>query len=201
MEREGVTAAHLTEYYGNARDGLNLSDPLQTITARDREALTLAHLAHFKGNDKGQHPSDPLMSITAGDGQFAEIRTKVVKYDGQTDLKYWVKVRKLLNEYCDYSIADDEIILLRFFDRWYFIADISLRMLVPRELYDAMSFPHDYVIDRDINGNEIKRADQVAKCGNAVCPAVAEALVRANLSECPQITFVDMRSLHQAMVS
>ncbi|MBR2389031.1 MAG: DNA cytosine methyltransferase, partial [Clostridia bacterium] len=78
---------------------------------------------------------------------------------------------------------------------------IGLRMLTPRELYDAMGFPHDYIIDRDISGNPISRADQVARCGNAVCPAVAEALVRANLPQYCKRKITDMAQLHEVMIS
>lgn len=173
-QRYGVASAFLSEYYGNARDGLSLAEPVQTMS----------HLAHFKGKDKGQSLHDPLMTVTGGDGQFAEIRTRVVKWDGVTDLHRWEQVRTMLNEYCDYNLADDELLLLNIDNAWYFIADIGLRMLSPRELYDAMGFPHDYIIDRDADGNPITRANQVARCGNAVCPAVAEAMVRANLPEC-----------------
>lgn len=56
-------------------------------------------------------------------------------------------------------------------------------MLTPRELYNAMGFPVDYVIDRDYEGNVYGKAKQVARCGNAVCPPMATALVRANLPE------------------
>ena len=56
-------------------------------------------------------------------------------------------------------------------------------MLSPRELYDAMGFPADYIIDHDYLGNEYKKSAQVARCGNAVCPPMATALVRANLPE------------------
>jgi DNA (cytosine-5)-methyltransferase 1 len=167
----------------------------------EREGVTLAHLAHFKGKDKGQHPSDPLMTVTARDGQFADVRTTIVKWDGQTDLGYWSEVRKMLNQYCGYNLADDEILLLNIRGICYFISDIGLRMLTPRELYDAMGFPHDYIIDKDINGNPITRADQVARCGNAVCPAVAEALVRANLPEYCKKKISDMAHLHSIMTS
>ena len=74
-------------------------------------------------------------------------------------------------------------------------------MLTPRELYDAMGFPHDYIIDRDKYGREIKRADQVARCGNAVCPPLAEAMVRANLPECTETKFESMEVLHNYMTS
>lgn len=199
--RYGLSTAYFSEYYGNGRDGIDIEEPMQTITAKDREAFTLAHLAHFKGKDKGQHPLDPLMTITARDGQFADVRTTVVKWDGHTDLGYWNEVRKMLNQYCGYHLADDEILLLKIRGAWYFISDIGLRMLTPRELYDAMGFPHDYIIDKDVNGQPITRADQVARCGNAVCPAVAEALVRANLPEHCKKKISDMAHLHNVMTS
>jgi len=229
--RYGLSAAYLSEWYGNAREGIDLKEPVQTITGKDREALTsafitkyftgidgaevkeplptvtavdhnsltLAHLAHFKGQDKGQSVKDPLMTVTSRDGQFADVRTTVVKWDGQTELGYWANVRAMLNKYCGYELKEDEILLLSIRGVWYFISDIGLRMLIPRELYDAMSFPHDYIIDRDINGKPITRADQVARCGNAVVPLVAEALVRANLPELCQKKIKDMSHLHDVM--
>jgi DNA (cytosine-5)-methyltransferase 1 len=231
--RYGLSSVFLSEWYGNAREGIDLLDPVQTITGKDREALTsvflskyftgvdgadakepmptvtaidhnsmvISHLAHFKGKDKGQSCHDPLMTVTARDGQFADVHTTIVKWDGQTDLGYWNEVRKMLNQYCGYNLAEDEILLLNIRGVWYFISDIGLRMLTPRELYDAMGFPHDYIIDKDINGNPITRADQVARCGNAVCPAVAEALVRANLPEYCKKKISDMAQLHEIMTS
>ena len=199
--RYGVSAAWLTQYFGGEGHYHSVEKPLATITTMEREGVTLAHLAHFKGKDKGQHPSEPLMTVTARDGQFADIRVTVVKWDGRTDLGYWGEVRKLLNTYCGYELADDEILLLNIRGCWYFISDIGLRMLTPRELYDAMGFPHDYIIDRDVDGKPISRADQVARCGNAVCPAVAEALVRANLPQYCRRKINDMAELHEVMVS
>ena len=197
MEREGVTSAFLSKFFTGV-DGSAMGEPTPTVTSIDHNSLILSHLAHFKGKDKGQHPLEPLMTITSKEA-FADMRTTVVKWDGQLDLGYWHEVRKMLNTYCGYNIADDEILLLNVSGCWYFISDIGLRMLTPRELYDAMGFPHDYIIDKDIDGNPITRADQVARCGNAVCPAVAEALVRANLPECCKVRIKDMEELHQVM--
>lgn len=197
MEREGVTSAFLSKFFTGV-DGAELNEPTPTVTAVDHNSIVLSHLAHFKGKDKGQHPAEPLMTITSKEA-FADMRTTVVKWDGQTELGYWNEVRKMLNEYCGYNIADDEILLLNIRGCWYFISDIGLRMLTPRELYDAMGFPHDYIIDKDVDGKPITRADQVARCGNAVCPAVAEALVRANLPECCKVRIEDMEHLHQIM--
>lgn len=198
--RNFLSCAFISKYYTGV-DGVSANAPMPTVTAIDHNSLTLAHLAHFKGADKGQNPTEPLMTVTARDGQFADVRTCLVKWDGVTDLGYWSEVRKLLNTYCGYELAEDEIILILIDGWWYFISDIGLRMLAPRELYDAMGFPHDYVIDRDLAGNKISRADQVARCGNAVCPAVAEAMVRANLPELAAKKCESMEELKEVMCS
>lgn len=61
--------------------------------------------------------------------------------------------------------------------------DIGLRMLEPKELYGCQGFPDDYIIDRDCTGKPYPRSEQVRRCGNAVCPPIPAALVRANLPE------------------
>lgn len=180
--RFGLTTAHLTEYYGNGNP-LDLRDPMHTVTSRDREALTAVHMAVFKGKDIGQSCESPLRTITAGGGEFAQVDSKIEKYQPGTDLGKWPEVRDLLNKYCGYSLQDDVVLLLQIRGCYWFISDISLRMLTPRELYRAMGFPESYIIDRDYKGNEYKKTAQVARCGNAVPPPFAQALVRANFPE------------------
>ena len=92
-------------------------------------------------------------------------------------------MRELLNAYCGYDLGENKVLLLRIGGADYYIADIGLRMLTPRELYAANGFPPDYIIDRDYKGNHYGKSKQVARCGNAVPPPFAEALVRANLPE------------------
>ena len=64
------------------------------------------------------------------------------------------------------------------------IVDIGMRMLAWRELAGAQGFPSTYVLDRTADGPLNKR-DIMRLIGNSVCPAVAEAVVRANLSAAP----------------
>lgn len=196
--RYGLTVAFMQKYFSGV-DGSDLRKPVPTITAVDHNSLTAVHIAKFKGTDKGQSIREPLQTITASAGEFALIETTIQRYAEQRELKYWPRVREMLNQYCGYTLADDEILLFGIAESWYFIADIGLRMLTPRELYDAMGFPHDYIIDRDVTGRPISRADQVARCGNAVCPAVSEAMVRANLPECAKKKYGSMDELHEAM--
>lgn len=183
--RHALATANLVEYYGNGMP-ISIDDPMHTITSVDREAIVMAHIAEFKGADKGQHPGDPLRTITAGDGQFGVVKTEIVMYERGKDLRNWHKIRDLLNSHCGYSLGEDEVILIYVNGIAYFIADIGLRMLTPRELYNAMGFPPDYKIDKDYKGNSYGRAKQVARCGNAVCPPMAEAVVRANFISCTE---------------
>lgn len=199
-DREAVVSAHIQKYFGGVT-GAEATEPLPTVTSVDHNALCGAHMVKFKGQEVGTSPADPLPTVCAksGSGGFAECRTVLVKADSGKDLGYWPQVRDLLNEHCGYSLAEDEVLLLIIRGVAYYIHDITLRMLMPRELYNAMGFPIDYIIDRDWQGNEYKKTDQVARCGNAVCPELAEALVRANLPEWCGIKFVSMAQLNDAV--
>lgn len=172
--RYGLVAANLVEYYTGGRP-LDVQDPMHTVTSHDREALITAHIAEFKGCDIGQG-----MRKTASAGEFGLVRTVLSR---EKDMGYWPQVRDLLNAYCGYSLKENECLVLMIGGIGYYIADITLRMLTPRELYNAMGFPPDYKIDRDYKGNVYGKTKQVARCGNAVCPPLAEAMVRANLPE------------------
>ncbi len=92
--RFGVAAAHLTEYYGNAQDGLPIGEPLHTITAKDRNGITKTHITEFKGQDIGQKADAPLRTITASVGEFGAVHTRLKKVSGCQDLKHWPKVRR-----------------------------------------------------------------------------------------------------------
>lgn len=181
--RYGLAAACLVKYYGNDQHGQKISGPLHTVTAKDREGLTIAHMVKMKGTNLGGPMSEPVQTITAGGGHFGVVTTTVVKAESDADLQHWAEIRELLNTYCGYNLGPEDVILFQIDGTSYFMADIGLRMLTPRELYSANGFPPDYIIDRDYKGNSYGKSKQVARCGNAVPPPFAAALVRANLPE------------------
>ena len=109
----GDVYAFLVKYYGNERDGVELSDPMHTTTTRDKFGLVTVNMG----------------------------------------------------------------------DEAYFITDIGLRMLTPRELYRAQGFPETYQIDTGHDGEAISKTAQVRMCGNSVCPPMAKLLVQANYAE------------------
>jgi len=146
--------------YGNA-----LTEPLNTVTSVDHNALVTSHLVKFKGQEFAHPLSEPMRTVTAGGVNFGEVRTQLVNIHGEQ----------------------------------YTIADIGLRMLSPRELFNAQGFPQDYVIDTGVDGKPITKAAQIAWCGNAVPPPFAEALVRANLPEMCGVKIGTMAGLKSVM--
>lgn len=200
-DREAVVCAHIDKYFNGEYKGCgdNAGDPLSTVTALPRHGLCAAHVAEFKGQDIGQPMDRPMRTITASAGEFAECRAVLAKAEPGRDLGRWPQIRALLNKYCGYDLKDDEVILLIMRGVAYFIADITLRMLTPRELYNAMGFPVDYQIERDYMGNAYGKSKQVARCGNAVCPPMAEAMVRANFPEWDRGKIDTMAQFHNAV--
>lgn len=181
-DREGVTMASLSKYYGG-EVGAEVSRPLPTVTAVDHNAIQTVSLVKLKGTNPGGPVTEPVQTITAGGGHHGVVTTRIAKAEPGADLQNWPEIRNLLNTYCGYHMAENDVILFQIGGAWYFMADIGLRMLTPRELYRANGFPDDYIIDRDYIGNAYGKSKQVARCGNAVPPPFATALVRANLPE------------------
>lgn len=184
-DREALISAviHPVHDGGYKGRGNKPDAPLNTVTASGGLMLAAHHIAEFKGSDVGQGAAAPLRTITAGGGQFALVGTQIRTYAPGTDLGRWPEIRALLNKYCGYRLADDEVLLLQIGGGLWYISDITMRMLTPRELYAAMGFPPDYIIDRDYTGKPYPKSQQVARCGNAVCPQLAAAVVRANFPE------------------
>ena len=184
-DREGLTTAILQVYHDGGYHGKGNSPeaPVNTVTGSGGHSLVCSQVVEFKGEDIGQSAALPLRTVTAGGGQFGLAHVRVAHYESGADLGYWPQVRALLNQYCGYTLAEDEILLIWIGSAWRYIRDITLRMLTPRELYAAQGFPPDYIIDRDYLGRPYPKCEQVARCGNSVSPQMAAAVVRANFPE------------------
>ena len=50
----------------------------------------------------------------------------------------------------------EDVILFQIGGAWYFMADIGLRMLTPRELYRANGFPDDYKIEAGLHQTDLR---------------------------------------------
>lgn len=181
-DREALAVPFLSKYFGGVV-GVQVDHPTPTTTTIDHNALCAAHVVKFKGQNLGSEAGAPLQTVTAAAGTFALCKTRLCKATPGADLGHWPEVRAALNRWCGYSLAEDEVLLIEIDGTEYYIADIGLRMLTARELYNANGFPPDYIIDRDYTGKPYGKSKQVARCGNAVPPPFAVALVRANWPE------------------
>ena len=197
-DREAVTMATLTEYHGTST-GQDMGEPMHTTLSKPHQALQTAHMVKMKGTNLGGPVQEPVQTITASGTHHGLVITKVEKAAPGADLQRWPLIREALNKYCDYHLADNEVILFLIDGAWYFMADIGLRMLTPAELYRANGFPIDYIIERDYQGNTYGKTKQVARCGNAVPPPFATALVRANFPEWCDLEITTMAQLERAV--
>lgn len=176
--RYGLVASFLHKYYdgGYKGAGETVENPLPTVTAWDHNSVVTANLIQMNNHCDGKDIRQPLPTITAGDGHFGEVRAFLIKYYGQG-------TGQDIEQPLDTVTARDRFGLVTIEGVDYQIVDIGLRMLEPRELYGCQGFPDDYIIDHDYTGKIYPRSEQVRCCGNAVCPPIPAALVRANLPE------------------
>lgn len=176
--RYGLVASFLHKYYdgGYKGAGETVENPLPTVTAWDHNSVVTANLIQMNNHCDGKDIRQPLPTITAGDGHFGEVRAFLIKYYGQG-------TGQDIEQPLDTVTARDRFGLVTIEGVDYQIVDIGLRMLEPRELYGCQGFPDDYIIDHDYTGKTYPRSEQVRRCGNAVCPPIPAALVKANLPE------------------
>lgn len=156
----------------------DVSEPLQTMTTKADAAMVTSHLIKLRGTCRdGQTTDEPMPTITAGGQHVGEVKTTLAVED--YDEERAQQVLAFLQQYC----GEDSTGLVDIGGVTYRIVDIGMRMLQPHELYRAQGFPEWYIIDQDYRGVKYAKDKQVARCGNAVPPPFAEALVRANLPE------------------
>ena len=108
---------------------------------------------------------------------------------------------ELLNEHLQEHFPEPvDVVLIRHQGKWWVLADITLRMLKPAELYRAQGFPCGYQFEQigpgiavrqrraggreptDDSAHRAGRSAQVRMVGNSVSPLMAHALVRANFA-------------------
>lgn len=176
--RYGMVTAFIQKYFdgGYKGAGADLASPLPTVTSVDHNSICAAHLIQMNNHCDGRDIAEPIPTITAGNGHFGEVRAFLIKYYGQG-------TGQSVEEPLDTIPTHDRFGLVEIKGIMYQIVDIGLRMLEPKELYGCQGFPEDYIIDHDYTGKTYPRSEQVRRCGNAVCPPIPAALVKANLPE------------------
>lgn len=171
-----IASAFLAKHFGGnyTGPGAPLDGPAHTVTTTDHHALVTSSIIKMRGTNTGQPTDSPLQTVTAGGQHFGEVQTSLAVHD--YDDERAALVSEFLRQHGLSEFVQIQGVTYR-------IVDIGMRMLQPKELYAAQGFPAWYVIDQDYRGNKYAKDKQVARCGNAVPPPFAEALVRANLPE------------------
>lgn len=176
--RYALSCAHIMKNYAGSHTGAGSAAdaPLDAITAKDHNSLVTAHIMTMRNCMDGQKTDEPLTTISCSGAHHAEVQAFLVKY-------FSTGAAKSVNEPLDTITAKDRFAVITVHGEEYIITDIRMRMLQPRELFNAQGFPGDYIIDTNADGKPYPKSKQVARCGNAVTPPVPAALVRANLPE------------------
>ena len=176
----------------NQRSRTSCTYPLEgqtpTVVTKNNQALTTAHLtAYYSRNGEGDHgqaASEPLRTIPTVD-RFGPVVTTCAATLSAAQLDRARQVAAFLVEFLGDAALPylrDGLIVLQVRGEWYVLADIGMRMLTPRELARCQGFPEDYRLEQTAEGVPLSKARQVRGIGNSVCPQLATALTRAQLS-------------------
>jgi DNA (cytosine-5)-methyltransferase 1 len=153
--KHALVSAFLAKHYGgHETPGTSLRLPFDTITCTDHHAVVVASLASDRRDD---------------------VRAFLLAY-------YGTEQRAQLQMPLPTVTTHARFAIVTVAGRDYEIADIGMRMMVPRELFRAQGFPDTYVIDPAVDGKPLSKTAQVRMCGNSVPPPVAAALVAANVT-------------------
>lgn len=166
---------------GQAPRCLDLHQPLGTVVAGGvKHALVAAFLAKHYGErstggwNGGSAIGAPIGTITARD-HHSLVMAFLTKYYSSTtpgqDPREPLHTITALPRFGLVTVGAED----------YAIADIGMRMLVPRELYRAQGFPDSYRIEIALGGRSLTKGAQVRLVGNSVPPPLVAAIVRANV--------------------
>ena len=187
------------EREGQAPRALDARQPLGTVVGAGKFAAVTAFVEQANGGFNATPARDarePLSTSTATGSQQRLVTATVVEpaltpkqEEGALRcaaflIRYYGQGGQLgdMGEPMSTSTTKDRLALVTVWLRGtpYVIVDIQLRMLTPRELYNANGFPKTYIIDRGHDGRIFSKSTQVRMCGNAVPPPLGRAVIEAN---------------------
>ncbi|RVP89958.1 DNA cytosine methyltransferase, partial [Sinorhizobium meliloti] len=186
--QQSLVAALVARQFGTST-GHSLEGPSATLMADGggKSQLVMPYLQAYYGTGDGQHETEPMRTVTTKDRHgHVEATIGVPPFtEAQAD-----RARQVADFMRAQGFWDDrEFVTVEISGETFVIIDIGMRMLTPRELFNAQGFPSDYVIDGAWNyqaegagpvWREFSKSVQVSCVGNSVSPPVACALVSSN---------------------
>lgn len=176
----------------NTTPARDLLEPMSTVTTTgSQQQLIAAHLATLRHHSTGRDMREPLATVAAGGEHHALVQYQLSQEDEVGALRcadflmrHHAKGDQRL-ELRTSMTAEERLAMVTVWlkDEPWVIVDITLRMLVPRELYNAQDFPSDYIIDRISSGKKLTKTAQVRMAGNSVSPLPMRLIVGANCHE------------------
>ncbi|MFG1246779.1 DNA cytosine methyltransferase [Xanthobacter flavus] len=183
--QQGLVAAHMLTLRGSDRRDAAAGEPLRTDSAHGQHhaVVQLPMLTVYYGSEKDAARVDlPGRTDTVRDRFGLVSSIAAVPPFGPEHAARAREVAEFLRGHGCWEGGD--LVTVEIDGTTFVIVDICMRMLTPRERYNANGFPRDYTIDHglDEDGRVIRftQEQQGHMCGNAVCPTEAKALVRAN---------------------
>lgn len=178
--QQAVVAANMLSMKGSGRRASGADEPARVAcTGGGQSAIVAGALTKYYGTGDGQEPGDPLHTVTTKDRFCLSQAALCAPPFGP---EHHVRAREVAEFLRAHGFWDErEFVTIEVEGVTLVMVDIGMRMLTPRELFNAQGFPDDYEIDRDLDGNVFSKSDQVGRAGNSVCPPLAEAIARANV--------------------
>lgn len=193
-----VSRSLATAFMVQANGGFNttpardLREPVSTVTTSgSQQQLVTAHLATLRHHSTGRDLREPLATVAAGGEHHALVQYRLSQEHEAGALRCAAFLMRYHASGGQWADLRDPMTTVTTHDRlalvtvWlkgepWLIVDITLRMLVPRELYNAQDFPASYVIDRTASGKALTKTAQVRMAGNSVSPLPMRLIVEAN---------------------
>lgn len=185
-KRDDALVAPVVTYAQQGGRSRAADAPLHTITAspKDQNALVSAPLmtVYYGTDADGAAVSEPMRTDTAKPRFGLVDALATVPPFGPEHEARARQVADFLRRHGCWDGGD--LVTFEVAGATLVLVDLGMRMLTPRERFNANGFPRDYIIDRGLDeaGNVVRFSleQQGHMCGNAVCPTEAAALVAAN---------------------
>lgn len=166
-----LVTAFLAKHFGGMV-GVEVDTPLPTTTTKGCQnqvvAANLIHMNH--GGKQWSELTEPMRTVMSGGTHAALVYSFLTRFFGNS-IGQSVEAPAPTANGCNKTglvtvVIDGEL---------FVVTDIGMRMLTPRELARAQGFPDTYLLTGT-------KTSQVARIGNSVCPHVAAAIVKANVT-------------------
>ncbi|MFC3071502.1 DNA cytosine methyltransferase [Shinella pollutisoli] len=190
--QQGIVSAFVSRQFGTST-GHAMDAPSATAMGDGggKSALIAPYLQAYYGVDQDTPETEPVHTLTTKP-RFGHVESKLSPPPFTADQAS--RAREVAAFLRAHGFWDDrEFVTIAIGGETFVVVDIGMRMLTPRELYNAQGFPPDYVIDGGWQTDEdtgepvwvsFPKSVQVSCVGNSVSPPVMAALVAAN---CPDL--------------